>query len=42
VNRFEFDKGGTRTEDVGKYLTVWRKIEGQWRIVAVAFSSDHP
>jgi hypothetical protein len=29
-------------EDVGKYLVVWRKIDGEWRIAAVSFSSDGP
>jgi ketosteroid isomerase-like protein len=42
VNRFGFDSAGTRTEDIGKYLTVWRKLGGEWKIAAVAFSPDHP
>ncbi len=29
-------------EDVGKYLEVWKKINGEWKIVAVSFSSDRP
>jgi uncharacterized protein (TIGR02246 family) len=40
VNRFGFDSAGRSTEDIGKYLTVWRKLDGEWRIVAVAFSGD--
>jgi len=28
--------------DVGKYLAVWRKIGGEWYVVAVAASSDTP
>jgi ketosteroid isomerase-like protein len=29
-------------EDEGKYLEVWKKINGDWKIVAVSFSSDKP
>jgi ketosteroid isomerase-like protein len=29
-------------EDEGKYLEVWKKIDGAWKIVAVSFSSDRP
>lgn len=28
--------------DMGKYLAVWRKIDREWYVVAVAFSSDAP
>ena len=28
--------------DMGKYLAVWRKIDGEWLIVAVAATSDAP
>lgn len=28
--------------DMGKYLAVWRKIDGEWYLAAVAFSSDAP
>lgn len=28
--------------DVGKYLIVWKKINGQWYIVALSFTSDTP
>jgi ketosteroid isomerase-like protein len=42
VNRFEFDRGGAKTEELGKYLTVRRKSGGKWQVVAVAFSGDHP
>ncbi len=33
---------GTRKEDRGKYLTVWRRIAKKWLIVADAWSSDLP
>ena len=42
VTRFGFDSAGTRTEVIGKHLTVWRKVDGEWKIVAVAFSGDRP
>lgn len=42
ANHLVLDKGGTRVEDVGKYLAVWRKINGEWRVAAVSFSSDRP
>ena len=29
-------------EDVGKYLTVWKKIDGQWKVVADMANSDRP
>ena len=28
--------------DVGKYLLVWKKIDGEWLVVALTFSSDAP
>lgn len=33
---------GTRREDHGKYLTVWRRIATKWLIAADAWSSDLP
>lgn len=33
---------GTRREDHGKYLTVWRRVGKGWRIAADAWSSDLP
>jgi len=33
---------GTRKEDRGKYLTVWKRIGRNWRIAADAWSSDLP
>jgi ketosteroid isomerase-like protein len=29
-------------EDEGKYLEVWKKTDGKWKIAAVSFSSDKP
>lgn len=28
--------------DMGKYVAVWRKLDGEWYVAAVAFSSDAP
>jgi len=33
---------GTRKEDHGKYLTVWKRVAGKWLIAADAWSSDLP
>ena len=33
---------GTRREDHGKYLTVWKRMGGKWLIAADAWSSDLP
>jgi ketosteroid isomerase-like protein len=29
-------------EDEGKYLQVMKKVDGQWKCVAISFSSDKP
>jgi hypothetical protein len=29
-------------EDMGKYLVIWRKIDGEWFVAAIAVSSDAP
>ena len=48
---FAYERGTyrfhTKTEsgedvDVGKYLTVWKKIDGQWKVVADMANSDKP
>jgi uncharacterized protein (TIGR02246 family) len=31
---------GEAMEDVGKYVTVYRKVDGQWKIVVDIFNSD--
>jgi ketosteroid isomerase-like protein len=28
--------------DVGKYLVVWKKIDGEWYVAALSFTSDAP
>lgn len=34
--------GGTKKQDQGKYLTVWRRVGENWLIAADAWSSDLP
>jgi hypothetical protein len=26
--------------DVGKYLAIWKKIDGEWMVAALSFTSD--
>jgi uncharacterized protein (TIGR02246 family) len=33
---------GTKKEDQGKYLTVWKRVNAKWLIAADAWSSDLP
>ncbi len=33
---------GTKKEDHGKYLTVWKRVDAKWLIAADAWSSDLP
>lgn len=33
---------GTEVIDTGKYVVVWRKIEGEWKAAADIFNSDLP
>ena len=33
---------GTAQADTGKYVVVWRKIDGQWKAAADIFNSDLP
>lgn len=28
------------TKDIGKYVVVWRKVDGQWKVAADIFNSD--
>jgi ketosteroid isomerase-like protein len=37
-----FDTNDARAEDHGKYVVVWRKDEGAWKIVADVINSDKP
>jgi ketosteroid isomerase-like protein len=40
--RFTQDSPRGATEDVGKYLTVWKKVEGKWQVAVDAANSDRP
>jgi ketosteroid isomerase-like protein len=42
VNRFVMAGPEGDLLDMGKYLVVWKKIDGEWFIVALAFTSDAP
>lgn len=36
------DPAGKKVTDQGKYLEVWKKVDGKWKCVADAFNSDIP
>lgn len=36
------DDKGKRIDDRGKYLEVWKKVDGQWKCLEDAYSSDLP
>jgi ketosteroid isomerase-like protein len=40
VNRFVFETPNGQVKDLGKYLAVWTKVDGEWLIAALSFSSD--
>lgn len=42
TNRFVADMPEGRVNDQGKYLAAWKKIDGQWMLVADAGNSDLP
>ncbi len=42
INRLVFETPDGPLEDMGKYLAVWRKIDGEWFVAALAVSSDQP
>ena len=39
---FTVAPGGTPQTDTGKYVVVWRKINGEWKAAADIFNSDQP
>jgi uncharacterized protein (TIGR02246 family) len=39
---FSMDGPKGRIEDKGKYLTVWKKVDGAWKIGAEMYNSDLP
>lgn len=42
VNRMVFNTPDGPMTDMGKYMGVWAKRDGSWKVVALAFSSDAP
>ena len=40
--RFAMETPGGRVEDVGKYLMIWKKIGGQWKVIVDISNSDGP
>ena len=40
--RFTQDSPRGVTEDVGKYVTVWKKVDGTWQVAMDAANSDRP
>lgn len=41
--KLAFDgEGGRRVEDAGKYVVVWRKVDGAWKVAADILNSDLP
>jgi len=37
-----FDANGTRKEDRGKYVAIWRRVGGSWKIAVDIINSDLP
>lgn len=42
VNRMIFAGPEGDLLDVGKYLAIWKKIDGEWYVAALSFTSDAP
>ena len=42
VYALAFDGEGGRVEDEGKYVVVWRKVDGAWKVAADIFNSNLP
>lgn len=42
VYALAFDGEGGRVEDQGKYVVVWRKVDGTWKVAADIFNSNLP
>ena len=41
-NRTVLQQGENQIEDKGKYFCVWKKINDEWKIVVISYSSDLP
>ena len=42
TNRFVFATSKGDMVDMGKYLLIWKKINGDWYVSAISFTSDAP
>ncbi|MDH3292558.1 MAG: DUF4440 domain-containing protein [Gemmatimonadota bacterium] len=42
VNRFVLAGTDGDLLDIGKYLAIWKKIDGEWYVAALSFTSDAP
>ncbi len=40
--RLSMDTPGGRINDNGKYITLWKKVAGQWKVAADMFNTDLP
>ena len=40
--KFEFDTENGRFKDNGKYIVVWQKVDGIWKVSADIFNSNLP
>lgn len=40
--QLSFEKGGQRVDDRGKYVVVWKRIDGAWKAAADILNSDLP
>ena len=40
INRLVFTGPDGDIVDLGKYLATWRKVDGEWYVAVVSFSSD--
>jgi ketosteroid isomerase-like protein len=40
INRIVFRSANGDLLDLGKYLLVWQRIDGEWYVVALSFTSD--
>ncbi len=39
---FAFDTDNGRFDDKGKYIVVWKKVDGVWKVVADIFNTNQP
>ena len=40
--RFAMETPNGRVEDIGKYLMIWKRIDGEWKVVVDISNSDQP